>query len=334
MTRLEALVKVIGRLAWPLTIVMLVVVFHHDLTTLLRSVTKLEFPGGSITVRIDEIETGLPNPEPLHFQAFSPAELADTSLIRSEGDPRTALARIWFALEQELFRPSEIGLSPPIEASKTTSRRISDLVEARILDSTTAHHIREFSALANEVTLATRGYSIDELNRAIDVGAQLVAEVRRQIVGAELQHHLQSNLLWLHAQQPEVFPGGMRSTVAASAPDFEYDYDLYRQSIETYNLKEAAHASQDNYDVVEFKPLTLNEFVQVLEFREREIMRVLREMRKPAEQQLQENLEWRWPQAWGDVGWTGPVLRKRASTDLDLEKLRRALASYERRLTQ
>ena len=291
MTKLEALVKVIGNLAWPLTIIVLVLVFHNEFTTLLKGVTKLEFPGASITVRIAEIQDRLPKPEPGQPQAFSSADLVKTSLIRSGGDPRIALTRIWFDLEQELFRPSELGLSPPVEASRTTSRRIDDLVEAKLLDEATAHNIREFLELAKEITNATRYYSEKELERAAEVGARLITEVRRRIVGAELEHHFRKNILWHHAQRSKN-PGEIRSAVAASAPDFEYDYDLYKETIDRFNHKEAARAAAGNFAPILMEPLTLAEFVQVLEFREQEIMRVLKEKRKTKEDWERDNLEW------------------------------------------
>ncbi len=333
MTRLEALVKVIRSLAWPLTIILLVVVFRNELTTVLKGVTKLEFPGGSITVRLDEIQTSLPKPEPDQLQAFSSADLVKTSLIRSGGDPRIALARIWFALEQELFRPSELGLSPPIEASRTTSRRIDDLVEAKLLDAATAHNIREFLELANESTNTKQHYSEKELERALEVGARLITDVRRRIVTAELEHHFRHNILWHNAQRSKI-RGEMLAAVAASAPVFEYDYDLYKEAINRFNHKEAARGAAGNFDPILMQPLTLGEFVQVLEFREQEIMRVLKEKRKPQKDWKRDNLEWKWPQEWGGIHWSGPVLRDEKPADLDLYKLRRALEKYRQRLKQ
>lgn len=331
MTWIEALVKIIGILAWPLTIAVLILVFRYELNLVLKNITKLEFPGGSIEVKLDKIQTGLPTPETGQSQAFSAAEFLETSLIQSGNDPRIALARTWFTLEQELFRPSELGLSPSIEASRTTSRRIDDLVEAGLLDNVTADKTRDFLKLAKEIAHTTRNYSEQEMGRALEIGARLVTDVRRRIVGAELLHHFHHNILWQHAQRPRT-PGDIRSVVAASAPDFEYDYDLYDKTIETFNHEEAARAAEGNFDAVVMDPLTLSDFVLVLEFREREIMRVLKEKRKPREEWERDNLEWMWPQKWGDIGWNGPVLRDDRSAAFDLEKLRRALEKYRQTL--
>ena len=331
MTWLEAFTKIIGSLAWPLTIFVLVVVFRHELTTVIKGITNVEFLGASITVQLDEIQDGLTESEPNQLQTFSAAELAEKSLIRSEGDPRIALLRIRFDLEQELFRPSEIGLSPPIEVSRTASRRIDDLVEAGLLDMAIAHNVREFLKITNEVSHAKRNYSEAELGQAVDVGASLVTEVRRRIVGAELEHHFANNLLWHPTHRPGLYPGGQRSAVAASAPNFEYDYDLYEETIQRFNLKEATRTAEGNYEPIVMKALTLDEFVQVLDFREQEIMRVLKEERKPPDEREGDYHEWKWPQEWGDVGWTGPVLLDTKSADFDLGKLRYALATYRRK---
>lgn len=332
-TWLEASTKIIGSLAWPVTIFALVVVFRPELTTVIKGITNVELLGASITVQqLNEIQDGLAESEPNQLQTFLADELAERSLIRSEGDPRSALLRIRFDLEQELFRPSDIGLSPPIEVSRTVSRRIDDLVEAELLDIAIAQNIREFLKITNGFSHASDNYSEVALRRAVEVGANLVIEIRRRIVGAELEHHFRSNILWHHTHHPRSFPGGIRAAVAASAPDFEYDYDLYEETIQRFNVKETTRAVEQNDEPIVMGALTLDEFIQVLEFREQEIMRILKERRKPLDQRERDYREWKWPQKWGDIGWNGPVLRDPKSAERDLEKLRHALATYRRRL--
>ena len=330
MTRLEALVKIIASLAWPLTIAGIVIVFHPELTSVLKGITKLEFPGGSIEREIKELEDEIPTPEPSQSQAFSPAGLVETSLIQSGGDPRLALARIGFALEQELFRPSALGLNPPIETSRTTSR-IDQLIEVGLLDNATADNIRDFLKLTEEITQVARSYSEQELGRALEVGARLVTDVRRRIVGAELLQHFRNDILW-HGAQRSGDPGGMWSAVATSAPDFEYDYNLFVGTIEKFNREEAERAAVSDFDAIVMDSLSLGDFVQILEFREQEIIRVLEEMRKPQEDWDRRSLEWMWPEEWGDVHWNGPVLRDVGFATFDLEKLWRALEKYRREL--
>ena len=304
-------------------------VFRPQLKPVLEGITKLELLGASL--QIAQIQATNPKPSPL--QASSAAELAEQSFVRSERDPRIALANIRSDLEQELFRPSELGLSPPIEALTTTSRRINDLVETAILDVAIAHNIREFLKIASEVLYAKRNYSETYLRRAVDVGASLVTEVRRRIIGAELEHHFSKNILWYSARLPESSPGEIRSVVAASAPDFEYDYDLYRATIQRFNRRENARATAEvNYEPMVIKALTLNDFVQVLKFREQEVMRVIEEESKLPKDRELDYSEWKWPQEWGDIGWNGPVLRETRLAHSDLEKVRHALAAYQRRL--
>lgn len=159
----------------------------------------------------------------------------------------------------------------------------------------------------------------------------MITQARRRIVGAELEHHFQHNLLWHDAKRPAT-PGAIQAVVAASASDFDYDYDLYLEIAQKFNLQEKARAAESNFDAEIMQTLTLEKFVKALEFREQEIMRVIKEKRKPRVEQAREDLEWRWPEEWGDIHWNGPVLRDDKPVDFDLERLRRALEKYRRRL--
>ena len=333
LTWLDASTRMVGSLAWPVTIFVLLLLFRHEITTVLRGITKVEYPGGSITVQLDRISAEVARSEPTQLQQSAAADLAQTSLSRSEGDPRAALTRVRFDLEQELFRPSEIGLSPPVTASTTASRRIDDLVEKGLIETPLARNARDFLQVVNDVTQGGKSYSEAELRRAVVVGANLVTEVRRRILGAELESHLAHNLLWLHTERPELFLGGMRSAVAASAPEFEYDYDIYRDTIDRFNRNEASRAKGKQSEQRTMKALSLEEFVRVLEFRERELMRVLEQERKPPKQREADYQYWKWPKEWGETGWNGPILRRDQSAESDLRKLRVALAIYKKRLS-
>ena len=81
--------------------------------------------------------------------------------------------------------------------------------------------------------------------------------------------------------------------------------------------------------------LSLEEFVAVLGFRERELLRIIREW-KSGTTTYNEGNEWRWPAEWGDLGWGGLILREKAhpwgAEEEDLLRTRAALARFARRL--
>ncbi len=122
----------------------------------------------------------------------------------------------------------------------------------------------------------------------------------------------------------------MWSAVAATLPEFDYDYDLYREAAERYNEKAARHEHPFLYI------LSLEEFVGVLEFREKELLRVIRLWQSGAAwERGSRSLEWQWPAEWGLIGWNGPILRERVhlwGAEEDLLRTRAALATYRPRL--
>jgi hypothetical protein len=83
-----------------------------------------------------------------------------------------------------------------------------------------------------------------------------------------------------------------------------------------------------------FHILSLDEFVAVLEFRERELQRIIPTWQSK-DWTNSHNLEWQWPAEWGEIHWNGPILRERAylwGAEEDLMLTRAALDFYRPRL--
>ena len=128
------------------------------------------------------------------------------------------------------------------------------------------------------------------------------------------------------------------SAVAASLPEFDYNYDIYREAAERHNRKIAEREGSNRPSKHSVYVLPLDEFVQVLEFRERELLRLIEAWHKPEGdgwKAFEKANEWRWPAEWGDLGWSGPVIRDRLSyytAEDDLMQTRTALNRYRMRL--
>jgi hypothetical protein len=122
------------------------------------------------------------------------------------------------------------------------------------------------------------------------------------------------------------------SAVAASLPDFDYDYDIYLEALECHNKKtrQAGHESHLIY------VLSLEEFVSVLEFRESELLRIIDLWRSGhGWDKNDEAIRWQWPSEWGDLGWSGDILHERVhlwGAEEDLMRTRAALSHYRIRL--
>jgi hypothetical protein len=66
-----------------------------------------------------------------------------------------------------------------------------------------------------------------------------------------------------------------QSAVAASAAEFDYDYDIYREAAERHNRRLIARVGEESVARGLIDILDLSEYVEVLQFRESEIKRVL-----------------------------------------------------------
>lgn len=126
------------------------------------------------------------------------------------------------------------------------------------------------------------------------------------------------------------------SAVVASLPEFDYKYDIYQESAERYNqkLKKEDH----HHDVIYI--LSLDEFVKVLEFWEKELLRLINTWHNSQGdtwKAFEKANYWQWPAEWGDLGWKGPIIRERLSlyeAEDDLMQTRTALNRYRMRLLE
>src|SRR5262245_9037295 len=76
-TVLAAVTSIGDSVALPITVFVLLASFHREITAILRGVTKLEYPGGSITVQLDRIQASVARPGTQPSPAFSAADLAE-----------------------------------------------------------------------------------------------------------------------------------------------------------------------------------------------------------------------------------------------------------------
>jgi len=80
--------------------------------------------------------------------------------------------------------------------------------------------------------------------------------------------------------------------------------------------------------------LNLSEFIIALEHRERELFRLLNS-HSQIWSDFEKANEWQWPKEWGNLGWTGPIIRDRLSTNRvrdELMQTQTALNHYRSKL--
>jgi hypothetical protein len=117
-------------------------------------------------------------------------------------------------------------------------------------------------------------------------------------------------------------------------PEFGYEYEIYREAAERYNSKQRNGGRVSHGE--ELNVLTLEEFVTVLEFRERELFRLVEKGRSRGTLgDFEKANEWHWPEEWGRLGWNCPIIRDRLclfEAEQELVQTRAALERHRSRL--
>ncbi len=265
---------------------------------------------------------------PLHT---APSKAAG-SVPTPHSDARLAIAQMRLDVEKELFLLSRF--TPELPGDFTgwhVDRYVEELERAKVVEPELAENLREFIALANRI-VHDPSVVEEDARSAAGVGSSLVANLRHKRLVATLERDFDGHLLWhAHRHQPE---GDNKryfwSAVAATLPEFEYDFEVYQEAAKRHLEKARARG----HDVDSFYVLSLDEFVQILEFRERELQRIVK-LWTTSGWKDNKAPEWQWPSGWGDPGWNGPILHERShlwGAEEDLMRTRAALDYYRPRL--
>lgn len=247
----------------------------------------------------------------------------------TQTDPQLAIAQTRVEVERELFRFSQLAY----EGDKASLWSIADQInqhqlKARI-ESDLAERLRTFVKLSNEIIHGAE-VADETKSRLASIGSSLLAKLHYKRKLFELEQEFAGHGLW-HFHKgvaPEKLKYYYWSAVAGTLPEFDYNYELYREAAERHNAKyeNSEHRSHCIY------VLSLDEFVKVLEFREDELLRILRS--EGGYSQSDKANSWQWPEEWG-VTWNGPIVRERLSrnaVEYDLMQTRQSLNRYRSQL--
>ena len=332
---LTAITSLIGQMIWPATLITFFVMFRREIRQRLTDVTEVKYPGGSITMReVERLEARVVEVAQADNRGAG-ATRAPSSLPAPHSDSRLAVAQLRLETERELFLLARHALHSGEAAAGWTAERYLDELEAdQRLDDSLVAGLREFVALANRIV---HDPDVEEgvVERASAVGAALIAALRHKRLVSEALSDFERHGLWhMHRdEEGEARKYYFWSAVAASLPLFDYDYDVYREAGDRYNVEHPKRLGQGRDRSLYV--LSLEEFIQVLEFRERELVRLIEAWTSQGWDGQKGTVEWHWPTEWGHIPWSGPVLHERAhkwGAEEDLQRTRAAITYYRQRL--
>jgi hypothetical protein len=224
-------------------------------------------------------------------------------------------------VERELFRLSWRGIRESEVTGWHITRHVDELQKANILPVSLTTNLRSFIEIANKI-LHQSDVPDELVARAAAIGGSLVSSLRHKRFVIEAEYDFGGGHWDMHRKMGNVTRKYyFWSVVAASIPEFGYDYDIYREAAERRNETIKKRRAEADYPREDLYILTLDEFVAVLEFRERELQRLVGDSRNNKNwQELEKANEWQWPKEWGELEWNCPILRDRHFCLFDAEQ--------------
>lgn len=316
---LSEITALLAVLVWPSVVLVLALVFRKDIRQMMGWVKDVKFPGGSLTLEreVRQLEERIGDSN----VTSKPTALSIGEYSVNLADSKLAIAQFRLDMEREIVRLSQLGFIRLRERPWNLSQRIDELVLKKFVERKLAGTLKEFLELSHR---AIHGELAPPLEaRVTELGAVMVAALRRARMVKESEHDFRGNGLWHMGfrKSGEPNPYYWWSAVAASLPLYDYQHDIYKEALESHNR--AVEKGEHPLDVLPV--LALHEFIQTLEFRERELLRLLQSKKRD------EDNKWEWPQEWGNLEWNSSIVRERLSQhaiERDLLRTQSALGMH------
>lgn len=326
------LIDAVGTVIWPLTVVVIVILFRRQIRERFSAVTKAELPGG-VKLELRELEKTVQKSEVIAHASAAPAPLTLREHVSRTADPLLIVAGTRLEIEREVLRLAQ--LAPGIGGYWETSIAsvVRRLREEQVLPQETKAQLLDYIRVTNQVLHAPDA-STEDAVVAVGIGASILAYVRHLRRVEYLVRDFEAHGLWHMHGHPGVDEKYLFwSAIAATLPDFDYSYEAYQEAAERFNGIEERRARKLGRPprLVYVPPLT--EFIEVLEHRRTELLRILSAAPSGGDH-WSEVREWQWPKHWGHIGWTGPIVRGFHISGAEEELLRTeyTLERYRQRL--
>lgn len=321
MTASTLIAELVSSLAWPVTVLSIMLLFRRQLLRLLQRIAKVEYAGASITLQDEVSQLNKKRTQAAESAAFQPQDL--TVLVAS----------VEAEAERELFRVAQIEAGRGAMSATSLGHLVVLLREQEALPAELLDAVNDFSALANRLR-SLSGVPPRSLTKILTSAHQLLYQLHKHGLVVRMVYEFASHGLW-HMHQDLHGPAQRYywwSAVASECPEFEYDYEVYYIAATRYNQQLRASLGREAAAKGLIEVVSLEDYVAILRFREAELVRVL-EAEKGGQESYSEINRWRWPEHWGEITWSGPVVRGSTWTaQRDLRETRRAIKLHEERL--
>jgi hypothetical protein len=327
MNWINAISQLLGTLVWPTVVLALAFLYRRQFRGLLGRVAKIEYPGGSITMQdVSRLEKTAANArEPPSSQ---PATAQQPRLISQ--DINVVLAQLRTDIERELFRIAQIRSHGAKVQFVSLAETLRELRNTDAISVQLAVAIEEFADIHNR--MVSDSAIPNEMKERVAITANgLLTQLHRHRLIVEMEYEFDAHGLW-HMHQHVEGPARRYywwSAVAASCPEFEYDYDVYQIAAERHNDRLIRQMGREQALKGMIEIISLADYLEVLRFRESELRRVL-DAYEAGQEAFSKANEWKWPKEWENVSWSGPVVRGwLRDVERELMETQNAIRRYE-----
>lgn len=326
---IKSIAELISSLAWPVTALILAILFRRDIRQRLKALKEFKYPGGSITMQeVELLQASVKQNQPRRVETDTPDQL-----VLPFSDPKLAIAQGRIDVERELFRLSWRALGQSEVTNWHTTRHIDELERADVITSHFAQNLRSFIDVANRVIHGT-DVSPHLMARTASIAGDLLSTLRYKRLVYEAQRDFEGHGLWnmreCTSKEQQLYY--IMSAVASQIAQYGYEYDVYREAVDMFNARQRSDTPASPGG--ELPVLTLDQFVQALEWREEELKRLRNDLRTGKWDEYDKANRWTWPPEWGDLRWSTSILRERVSQFSVEQELMQTAAALERHRTR
>lgn len=322
----KLIVDLLGTLIWPVTIVLIILMFRKQITSRLKDIETLELPGGfkATLTKVNEIVL---TSVQLKEEKIEPGLTEDSFLLSPSDSIDISIFNLRLNIEREVSRI--IQLSPEWQRTDTRSlgNKVDILHNLGWIDQKVHDGLVGFVEVTNDL-FQLRDKINSDLRDLFNIGSTIYYHIRYIRIVRALIDSFNGNMLWSTDKGVKNKKYHFYSAIASEAERFEYSYEAFVDAATKFNLKDPkVHHNWRPWGEILIP--TLDEYLQILEFRSNELTRVLNNPQKAHENRSFN--EWQWPQTW-EVQWNRPIISASFNeTQLELIRTQAAIDLYRRK---
>jgi len=320
----KLIVDLIGTLIWPLVVMTIVLMFRKQIISRLKDIKELELPGG-FKATLNEVKEIVSTSVQLQEKKIAPQLTEDNFLISQPENLEVSVFNLRLNIEREVSRI--IQISPEWERSdtRTLKSKVDILLELGWIDKNIYGSLISFVEITNELFHLT-GKSNRDLNDLFKIGSTLYYHIRYLKTVRELLDNFNGNMLWQTEKGVRNKKYHFYSAIASETERFDYSYEAFVDAATKFNIKDPkVHHNWRPWGEILIP--TLEEYIQILEFRKAELTRVLNNPQKAHQDKKFD--EWQWPEDW-EIQWNRPLMRESFNeTQLELIRTQAAIDLYK-----